>query len=280
MRRLSDQAEQVRLFVGVDVSLATVSALAATAESLRARAADLGPGVRWVPPANYHITLKYLGWTRAGVIEAIGDVLTRGLAGYPQMEITCRGLGAFPDSGAARVLWAGVEEAGGELARLAALVGELLGELGFDREARPFHPHVTLARVEPPCDVSALLHAQSGQMFRQSRVDAVVLYESIMKTRGSEYLARARFPLESTPQRSKRHTGPLQPLPNASPDGAASRFGVPGELQEATLSPDLPPGVDSRLGAQVDGRLDARVDASSDNRSDTGEHGTGDEGEA
>lgn len=265
----AEQSEQARLFVGVDVSLATVGALAATAELLRARAADLGLGVRWVAPTRYHITLTYLGWTRASAIEAIRDVLTRGLTGFPELEIACRGLGAFPDPTAARVLWAGVEDASGELARLAALVSELLGELGFGPdEQRTFQPHVTLGRVEPPSDVSELLHAQSGQMFRQSRVDAVVLYDSIMKTRGPEYVARARFPLGNAPQRTKRHTGPLQPQPDASPNGAASRFGGPGESQEEALSPDGPEG------SNVLDRPDVQ------SWPNTNDQGTGGEGEA
>lgn len=215
---MDDARRQVRLFAGVKLSMAAVGDLATAAESLRRRASDMELPVRWIAPASYHITLKLLGWTRPEALAAIRDVLASSLDGMPGFEVSGRGLGASPDPEQATVLWAEIEDPGGGLARLATLLDQELGELGFARDKGPFHAHVTLGRLQQPSDVSALVHEQSGQMFRQSRVDAVVLGESNMKTPGSEYVMRARFPLGSPPQRAKRHTGPLKPAPDASPD--------------------------------------------------------------
>jgi len=67
--------EGKRLFVGLRVSLATANALGRAVETLGRRARDGGLEVRWVPPAGYHVTLKFLGWTRATAIEAVADAL-------------------------------------------------------------------------------------------------------------------------------------------------------------------------------------------------------------
>src|SRR4051812_35364870 len=61
------------LFVGVRVSGATANALAGAAETLARRGRDAGIEFRWVAPASYHITLKYLGWTRTDAIGAVVD---------------------------------------------------------------------------------------------------------------------------------------------------------------------------------------------------------------
>src|SRR5690242_3040322 len=116
-----------RLFVGVRISVATANALAACAETLARRARDAGIDVRWVSPANYHVTLKFLGWARASTIGAIRDGLgiavceaasalaARG-GGRPAFR-TVR-LGAFASLDKANVVWAGVED-GGALGELA-----------------------------------------------------------------------------------------------------------------------------------------------------------------
>ena len=64
----------VRLFVGVRVSLATVRALEDAVQELRrAAAAQGGMQLRWVAPAAYHVTLKFLGWTRPEAAFALRD---------------------------------------------------------------------------------------------------------------------------------------------------------------------------------------------------------------
>lgn len=213
---MAEAGRQVRLFVGIKISLAAVGTLASTAETLRRRAVDMGLRIRWVAPASYHITLKFLGWTRPEAMVAIRDVLARSLTG-PTFDVSIRGLGAFPRVDDARVLWAGVDDPGGGIARLAETVEHELGELGFAREVRPFHPHITLGRMHEPADLTGLLASESAQTFRQTVVDAVVLYESIMKTLGSEYMTRARFPLGAPVPQAKRQTGTIEPMgPEAS----------------------------------------------------------------
>ena len=237
---MAEAGRQVRLFVGIKISMAAVSALASTAETLRRRAEDMGVRIRWVAPASYHITLKFLGWTRPEAMVAIRDVLARDVTGMP-FEVTIRGLGASPQADDARVLWAGVEDSGGSLVRLAGIVEHQLVELGFARDDRPFHPHVTLGRMHEPGDLTELLASESAQMFRQTQVDAVVLYESNMHTQGSEYMTRAQFPLGTPLPRVKRQTGPVEPtVPAASLRARAAGAEAPVIEQAKMPLPEIP----------------------------------------
>jgi 2'-5' RNA ligase len=223
-----------RLFVGVRVSVATANALAACAETLARRAKDAGVDFRWVAPVNYHVTLAFLGWTGLDAIGAVCDALEAATAevGSDRMTFRTTRLGAFGShdetSSAGRgsagewqrgafekasVLWAGVEDAGG-IARLAASIGDAMAGLGFRREARGYHPHVTLARLRETRAIREVVLPMSEQMFGDTRIDAVTLFESETKSNGSVYHELEKIALKraSNPASGgeKRQTGALE----------------------------------------------------------------------
>jgi 2'-5' RNA ligase len=174
-----------RLFVGVRVSVQTANALAQTAESLQRRARDAGIDLKWVAPVNYHVTLKFLGYTREDAIGAVRDALVKAVAGTPQIKFRTARLGGFPSLEKASVLWAGVEA--GALDALAAKVETALAEIGYPPETRPFHAHVTLGRLRETRPLKDLVLPLSEQMFSDTRVDGVTLFESETKSSGSVY---------------------------------------------------------------------------------------------
>lgn len=187
--------EARRLFVGVRVSVKTANALASTAELLARRARDAGLDARWVAPPNYHVTLKFLGWTRVEAIGAVRDALDHALRGLQPFTIRTARLGAFPSLEAASVLWAGVE--GNALDELAARVEAAMVGIGVAAEPRRFHAHVTLARLRETGPVRDLVLPLSEQMFSESRVDGVTLFESETKPTGSVYRELFRIAFKS-----------------------------------------------------------------------------------
>lgn len=184
-----------RLFVGIRVAVATANNLAHAAETLARRARDAGVDVRWVAPANYHVTLKFLGWTREAAIGAVRDALDAAAASAPRMTLRTTRLGAFPSLEKANVLWAGVEEQSGALAALAARIDAACAALGFRAEHRGFHAHVTLGRTRETRPLREVVLPVAEQMFGDTRVDAVTLFESETKSTGSVYreLHRSNF---------------------------------------------------------------------------------------
>jgi 2'-5' RNA ligase len=202
--------EGLRLFIGVKVSLATVNALSGAVEALARRANGAGVRVRWLAPATYHVTLRFLGWTRPEAVEALRDRLRAIAAERKPFELTTRRLSAFPKPASARVVWAGIEDATGQLAALAAELEKMAVELGYAPEARAFHGHVTIGRLKEPADVGTVLLPLAEQEFSRSRVDAVVLFESVTKAKGSEYTALATMRLEGGSKAAKRQTDTLE----------------------------------------------------------------------
>ena len=191
----SEREPGKRLFVAAQVSTATSNALASAAQTLARRARDAGLDVRWMPATSYHITLKFLGWTRDPAVEAVRDALVEAARGTPRLMLRTARIGAFPALEKASVVWAGVE---GD-AVMAGLVGRIeaaMVALGYPAETRPFHPHVTLGRLRELRPVKDLVLPLAKQTFGETKLDAITLFESETRAAGAVYREVARIDFE------------------------------------------------------------------------------------
>lgn len=148
--------------------------------------------VRWLPPQNVHLTLKFLGESPepGGLHDALRAVCGR----HRPLDLDLRGAGAFPSPERARVLWVGVGKGSEALGELAGSVEGALEELGFARERRPFHPHATVGRAR---ERVALQDPGLGEKvgplaFTAQRVDLV---RSRLSEEGAAYSTVASYPL-------------------------------------------------------------------------------------
>ncbi|MDB4953861.1 MAG: 2-5 ligase [Myxococcales bacterium] len=202
--------EGKRLFLGVRVSVATANQLTACAEQLARRSKDAGVEIKWVAPANYHVTLKFLGWTREATVTPLRDALDAALAGVARVSFRTTRLGAFPSLEKGSVLWAGIEDGGG-LTEVAKRIEAAAVGLGFVSEPRPFHPHVTIGRLRETRAIRDVVLPLAEQMFGDTRIDGVTMFESETKASGSVYREVHRIAFKTAPIREKsaseRQTG-------------------------------------------------------------------------
>ena len=159
------------------------------------------PG-RPIAPALWHLTLKFLGETSHEAVLRLSRGLDAAVLG-PSFELGFASLGAFPRPEAARLLWLGCDEGDGPLTDLAAAVEGICQALGFEPEARPFRPHLSLARLQPARDCRALLAARPAFAGRM-RVEELRLYRSQLGQGGPRYSVLARWPLAGEPGRGPR----------------------------------------------------------------------------
>jgi RNA 2',3'-cyclic 3'-phosphodiesterase len=206
-----------RLFFGVRVSVATANALAQCAEQLARRANDAKLDIRWAVPTSYHVTLKFLGWTRGDAIAAVRDTAEQALAGTPSFRFRTARLGAFPSLEKASVVWAGIEPS--PLGELADKLDRAIAGIGFAAEKRPFAAHVTLGRLRESRPVRDVVLPMSEQMFSESRVDHVTLYESETKPTGSVHKEVCRIPFKTPVSTENRQTGALEGSDTETDDG-------------------------------------------------------------
>lgn len=210
----------MRLFAAVDPDPSARAAAARAAAALAARLPDDGPRrVRWTAPAQFHITLRFLGELSAAEVAAVRDVFrppfeTGGFA------VRLSGPGCFPSAGPPRVLWMGIGEGREALAAVAAEIDGRLASAGRVPETRPFNGHLTLGRMKrwPARSRAEVVRVLSDVRPDTPRwtVERVVLCESRRTPRGAEYRV-----LESTPL--ARVTGTTRIAPGPAGNAASSQ---------------------------------------------------------
>jgi RNA 2',3'-cyclic 3'-phosphodiesterase len=156
------------------------------------------PGVRLVGRQEMHLTLHFIGEVEDDHIAVIRGALERVKA--PPFAIDLEVVGRFPHEGDARVLWAGVRGS----ARLSALhqtVGTALAAaIGYIPEDRPYHPHVTLARLDtapPRAAVEDYLDEHTAFEVAAVPITRFSLYSSTRTRQGPRYEAEATFDLSA-----------------------------------------------------------------------------------
>jgi len=180
----------VRLFIAIEIPDNIRAGFASLLKEFRA----IAPQVKWVRAENLHVTLKFLGETESAKLGALQNVLS-GLRSTDPVNLEFRGLGFFPNEKRPRVFWAGME-ASANLKTLAADIDQAVHRLGFRLEDRPFAPHLTLARFQPPGIPPKLLQAvreKSAQAFGSLRTGETHLIESKLKPTGAEYTTVQSF---------------------------------------------------------------------------------------
>jgi RNA 2',3'-cyclic 3'-phosphodiesterase len=140
------EAKAARLFVAVEVPAQVRAQLN---EAFAPWRTDF-PRARWVPHENLHVTIKFLGATWPRLREWVDECVAEVASSSIPFRVWLAGVGAFPSPSRARVVWAGLaDEPAGALGRLAGALDASLSK-EFTTEKRAFHPHLTVARSDPP----------------------------------------------------------------------------------------------------------------------------------
>jgi 2'-5' RNA ligase len=182
--------EKIRSFIAIELPQELKLALSRLQEKLKSVS---GVPVRWVDPGNIHLTLKFLGDISPEITGRITSALEDAARDMPPFDIEVSGLGVFPNTKRVQIIWVGLA---GELAKLEQLQKRIdagLIPLGFPSEARPFTPHLTLARVRDyarPDDRLKLGELIASTSFEQKyiiNVNAVLLMKSQLTREGPIY---------------------------------------------------------------------------------------------
>ena len=187
-RATRPEAKPLRLFVAFDIPEDVRDSVERAVAQWRERY----PRAKWVPKPNQHVTLKFLGATWPRLVEWVRDNVGRAARGNEQARTRVTGFGAFPNERRGRVLWAGLDDDGRRLARIAASLDEGLSR-EFAPEKRAFTPHLTVARFQPPVELQGLEDVRfESDSFD---VDRIVLYRSHLRRPAPFYERLATFEL-------------------------------------------------------------------------------------
>lgn len=175
-----------RLFVGLEVPDEITSYLSRVRGGL--------PGARWVDPADYHLTLRFIGDIDRRIAREIEDELSE-IARQP-IAVMLSGLGVFGGV-KPHTVYASIAP-NRPLLDLQAESERCLRRLGLKPEQRKFTPHITLARLRSASVLDVVdylaLHAHFPQ--QGFTADRFALFSARETFGGGPYIVEAAYPLE------------------------------------------------------------------------------------
>ncbi len=177
-------------------------------EALRARINDHAKHVReavseaaasWSRPENIHLTMKFFGNVDQARVSVISAATARVVKEFSPIQIAVGKTGVFPRPSRPQVLWIGIDDPSGALAKLQQQLEKEFARAGFPKEDRAFRPHLTIARIRKPHDSARL--AQTHLEMNFSAVDItlteLILFRSELSSKGSKYTPLSRHPLSA-----------------------------------------------------------------------------------
>jgi 2'-5' RNA ligase len=190
--------ESWRLFVAIELPASVRHEVRQHIDRLR----DAVPTARasWAREENLHLTLKFLGDTPLPKVEGLSAAIQLAANAVPPFELIVEGCGAFSTRGKPHVLWIGINDSSKRLNDFYQALENECAKLGFPREQRPFHPHLTIARLQKSHDSRGLAEAHREMGFDPVSVMAqdVCLIRSELRSEGSRYTVTSRHAFDSS----------------------------------------------------------------------------------
>ena len=172
-----------RLFYAVPIPAAAVEQISEVVSGVRAQGVPGGGrDVRWVRLDGLHLTLRFLGPTLDDRVEAARQALRAGVRDQSAFDISIGGGGTFPPGNRPRALWLDVRAGTDGLVGLADGIDRALTDAGWVLDAKPFRPHLTLARsdgVPAGAAIGARLIAAAEELDVRFRAESAGLFESL-----------------------------------------------------------------------------------------------------
>jgi len=141
----------MRLFVSVVPPIEIVEDLS---EFVAPRREHPDDDIRWSADEHWHITLAFLGEVPDWKTDELGERLEAVAKRQTPFPLSLRGAGAFPGVPDARVLYTGVRDETDSLKQLSKTTRAAANHSGVTVDGRKFVPHLTLARLRRPMDVT------------------------------------------------------------------------------------------------------------------------------
>ena len=198
-----------RTFVAIELPSNIREAIKEHIDQLHAAFPDVRAS--WTHEDNLHLTLKFLGNVPVTSIPALSNAVADAAHTIDPFELVVSGCGTFPPHGRPKVLWIGAGSADVSSASSQPPSPNLLHPLiffhtaledhcaaaNFEREPRPYHPHLTIARLRESRDSRTLAehHKQLGFPAQTFTVSELVVFRSELSSKGSKHTALARHKL-------------------------------------------------------------------------------------
>lgn len=149
----------MRTFIAIELPEDIKEAIGRLQDKLKRSGAD----VKWVAPANIHLTLKFLGEIDEQTKNMVSEAVSLIGADTPDFSMRLGSIGAFPSLRSPRVLWIGLSQGNEQARAVFERIEAALEKCAIPKETRPFASHITIARVRGKNNIRGLIDILTGQ---------------------------------------------------------------------------------------------------------------------
>jgi RNA 2',3'-cyclic 3'-phosphodiesterase len=195
---LQEPTERLRLFIAISLPDAVKRRIEETQRQLRGAVGETA--VRWTPPEQLHLTLRFMGNVDAAKLEDLQARLVQSCATTGPLRLQARGVGFFPVRGLPRVVWVGIEDPEGKLPVLVSTLERSTAAYSSEPAGKKFTGHITLGRVRTigqgqarllTTEAAALGSGELGEWVAKE----IDLMRSELSSTGAQHTRVATFPL-------------------------------------------------------------------------------------
>lgn len=175
-----------RLFVAIDLPEHIKDDISSTFMAI--------PGTRWIEDAQLHLTLRFIGEVDNTITEKVA--LSLNSATVAPFNLVLKGVGHFPPRREPRILWVGIAD-NPELTKLQNKIERAIISTGIAPDARKFHPHITIARLNGAPTEKVALFLSGHSLFKTEpfEISQYHLYCSHLRKEGVYHEILASYKL-------------------------------------------------------------------------------------
>lgn len=183
----------IRTFIAIAVSDATRKMI----DTLQMIFYQSRKVIRFTPPENIHVTLKFLGDIDPEIMPDLIARIETSIRSFRKFDYICAGTGVFPNVHRPRVLWLGITQGAEVLTNLSKMLDDSLKGMPIEFENREFKAHITLGRVKEIGKPIPELDQFLKYAFKpiHNPVEEVALFKSALTPSGAIYSPLHNFPL-------------------------------------------------------------------------------------
>ena len=154
--------------------------------------------LKWVKTENLHLTLRFLGETNTDSIPAIVKAIGCSVKDETEFVTSIQNVGVFGSRYQPKVLWFGFKN-DEQIKTLEDTINKGLESVGILKDRQNFVPHLTIARIKQLKDKDLFFEIVSeykNEYVQDLKVKEIILFESILDSRGAISNLIDRFPLK------------------------------------------------------------------------------------
>jgi RNA 2',3'-cyclic 3'-phosphodiesterase len=182
----------MRIFIGIKLDERVQGEI----ESFLKPFKKISSPIRWVKPANIHVTLKFIGEVSEEKYKQIEKRLNETDFNSVLFTLCLNGCGKFGRGNSLNIFWIGITP-NDILTGVYNKIENALGKIGIEKENRPFKPHITVGRNKKDFNFKSffqLIEERSHEPISELNVDHFQIFKSQLRPEGPVYTKLKEIP--------------------------------------------------------------------------------------